>query len=60
MFVFGLLFCVFVLFKSPIVPVRQHPEFCNGSIEHALVELNRIHESEAMQVNGRLADLELR
>lgn len=46
--------------KSPIVPVQQHQEFSNGTIENAIIELNRIHESEAMQVNGRLADLELR
>lgn len=46
--------------KSPVVPVQQHQEFSNGTIESAIVELNRVHESEAMQVNGRLADLELR
>jgi hypothetical protein len=46
--------------KSPVVPVPHHKEFPYGSVEHAIVELNRIHESEAMQSNGRHADLELR
>mmetsp|Transcript_20644 Transcript_20644/g.24438 ORF Transcript_20644/g.24438 Transcript_20644/m.24438 type:complete len:669 (-) Transcript_20644:123-2129(-) len=46
--------------KSPIIPLQHHTEFNMGTLEKALAELNRIHESEAMQVNGRVADLELR
>jgi len=44
--------------RSPAVPLGR--EFKMGTLEAAISELNRIHESECIQIHGRSSALEIR
>ena len=44
--------------KSPAVPLGR--EFGSGTLERVLGELNRMHESECIQLHGRASALDIR
>jgi hypothetical protein len=46
--------------RSPAVPFQHNPVITNGSLENVVDSLNKLHETEAIQLHGRASALEIR